>query len=88
MTAVGYVTFGQRYRHEGHPVDRRAHPDGWFEYTAPAFQDAAAAARRHLLADDDPVARLGGTDVYSRAEIEEYAAGLAARRAARTKETQ
>ena len=52
MTAVGYVTFGQRYRHDGHPVDRRAHPDGWFEYTAPTFQDASAAARRHLLADD------------------------------------
>lgn len=42
----------------------------------------------HVRRGIDPVARLGGTDVYARAEIEEYAAGLAARRAARTKETQ
>lgn len=26
-----FVTFGQQYRHEPHPVLRSAHPDGWFE---------------------------------------------------------
>ena len=52
MTATCYVTFGQQYRHAEHPVCVRAHPDGWFEYTAPTFQDASTAASRHLLADD------------------------------------
>ena len=52
MTAVGYVTFGQRYRHETHPVDDRAHPDGWFEYQADTCADASDAARRNLLGDD------------------------------------
>ena len=31
MTTI-YVTFGQRYRYETHPVDERANPDGWFEF--------------------------------------------------------
>ena len=30
MTATCYVTFGQKYRNETHPLDDRAHPDGWF----------------------------------------------------------
>ena len=47
-----YVTVGQRYRHETHPVDERAHPDGWFEYQAHPGADASDAARRHLLGDD------------------------------------
>ena len=45
-----YVTFGQRYRHEVHPVDERAHPDGWFEYHG--SYPVGEAARRHLLGDD------------------------------------
>ena len=45
-----YVTFGQRYRHEVHPVDERAHPDGWFEYHGSYL--VGEAARRHLLGDD------------------------------------
>ena len=52
MTATCYITFGQKYRNETHPVDDRAHPDGWFEYQAPPWADAYAAARRHLLGDD------------------------------------
>ena len=52
MTATCYITFGQKYRNETHPVDDRAHPDGWFEYQAPPWADASAAARRHLLGDD------------------------------------
>ena len=52
MTATCYVTFGQKYRNETHPVDDRAHPDGWFEYQAPQWDDASAAARRRLLGDD------------------------------------
>ena len=52
MTATCYVTFGQRYRYETHPVDDRAHPDGWFEYQAPLRAEASYAAVRHLLGDD------------------------------------
>ena len=52
MTATSYVTFGQRYNRERHPVDERAHPDGWFEYTADTWREASAAARRHLAGDD------------------------------------
>ena len=53
MTATCYVTFGQKYRHEVHPIDRRAHPDGWFEYDAPTWEEASAAARRHLLVEGE-----------------------------------
>ena len=52
MTATCYITFGQKYRNETHPVDDRAHPDGWFEYQAHPGADASDAARRHLLGDD------------------------------------
>ena len=52
MTATCYITFGQKCRNETHPVDDRAHPDGWFEYQAPPGADASDAARRHLLGDD------------------------------------
>lgn len=43
-----YVTFGQRYRHEKHPCDRRAHPDGWFEFRADTYDQARAAASAYL----------------------------------------
>ena len=49
MTATCYVTFGQKYRNETHPVDDRAHPDGWFEFRADTWVDASDAARRHML---------------------------------------
>ena len=52
MTATCYITFGQKYRNETHPVDDRAHPDGWFEYQAPQWAEASYAAVRHLLGDD------------------------------------
>ena len=52
MTPTCYITFGQKYRNETHPVDDRAHPDGWFEYQAGTWVDASDAARRHLLAGD------------------------------------
>ena len=48
MTTI-YVTFGQKYARETHPVDGRAHPDGWFEYVADTYAEASVAARRHLL---------------------------------------
>lgn len=51
MTATCYITFGQKYRNETHPVDDRAHPDGWFEYQADTWADASNAAR-NLLGDD------------------------------------
>lgn len=49
---ICYITFGQKYAREAHPVDGRAHPDGWFEYVADTYAEASAAARRHLLAGD------------------------------------
>ena len=52
MTATCYITFGQKYRNETHPVDDRAHPDGWFEFRADTWVDASDAARRHLLAGE------------------------------------
>ena len=52
MTATCYVTFGQLYRYETHPVDDRAHPDGWFEFRADTWGEASGAAGRHLLGDD------------------------------------
>ena len=51
MTATCYITFGQKYRNETHPVDDRAHPDGWFEFRADTWVDASNAART-LLGDD------------------------------------
>ena len=51
MTATCYITFGQKYRNETHPVDDRAHPDGWFEFRADTWVDASNAAR-NLLGDD------------------------------------
>lgn len=53
MTSTCYVTFGQQYRHAEHPVDGRAHPDGWFEYDAPTWEEASSAARRHLLVEGE-----------------------------------
>ena len=52
MTATCYITFGQKYRNETHPVDDRAHPDGWFEFRADTWADASDAARRHMLAGE------------------------------------
>ena len=52
MTATCYVTFGQPYSHAEHPVDVRAHPDGWFEYVGDSWVEASAAARRHLAVGD------------------------------------
>ena len=52
MTATCYITFGQKYRNETHPVDDRAQPDGWFEFRADTWVDASDAARRNLLGDD------------------------------------
>ena len=51
MTPTCYITFGQKYRNETHPVDDRAHPDGWFEFRADTWVDASNAAR-NLLGDD------------------------------------
>ena len=34
-----YVTFGQKYRTEPHPIDERAHPDGWFEFVAETYDE-------------------------------------------------
>ena len=52
MTVTCYITFGQKYRYRVHPVDERAHPDGWFEYTSDTWREASVAARRHLTGDD------------------------------------
>ena len=39
------VTFGQRYRNERHPYDRRITPDGWVELTAPSMKEARFIVR-------------------------------------------
>lgn len=45
-----FVTFGQKYDgHVLHPLDARAHRDGWFEFDAETLVWAEALARRHLL---------------------------------------
>ena len=48
-----YITFGQRYAYEDHPVDERAHPDGWFEFVAPTYGEAVAGAQSYLMGVDD-----------------------------------
>ena len=47
-----YITFGQRYREETHPVDERAHPDGWFEFRGDTYYGALLAARDYFMAGD------------------------------------
>ena len=46
------VTFGQQYRNKVHPVDARAHPDGWFEFEAEVPTKALTAAQQYLMGDD------------------------------------
>ena len=41
-----YVTFGQQYRHEGHPFDRKIHPDGYLKFEAVDY-----AAAREIITD-------------------------------------
>lgn len=48
MSATCYVTFGQRYSREVHPIDERVHPDGWFEFAGCSFSEADDAARRYF----------------------------------------
>ena len=55
MSATCCITFGQRYAREPHPVDSRAHPDGWFEYTGPTYYDAVMGAHKHLMHDGVPL---------------------------------
>lgn len=52
MTATCYITFGQKYRWEIHPVNGNAHPDGWFEFTAPTYGQALRLAQRYLMGAD------------------------------------
>ena len=47
-----YITFGQKYGRETHPVDGRAHPDGWFEFEADTYAEALAAAQAYLMGSD------------------------------------
>ncbi len=37
-----YVTFGQQYPREPHPVLEVAHRDGWVEIEAPTWEEARA----------------------------------------------
>lgn len=37
-----YVTFGQQYRHEGHPFSRKIHPDGYLKIEAVDYATARA----------------------------------------------
>lgn len=46
-----YITFGQKYAHDVHPLDDRAHPNGWFEYAAPTYREALHHAQHHLMGD-------------------------------------
>jgi hypothetical protein len=39
-----YVTFGQRYRHDPHPLFPRAHPDGWVAIEAGSWERARDVA--------------------------------------------
>lgn len=52
LTATCYITFGQKYRWEIHPVNGNAHPDGWFEFTAPTYGQALRLAQRYLMGAD------------------------------------
>ena len=81
MTEVCYVTFGQKYRHEVHPVDDRAHPDGWFEYSADTWREASEAARRHLMGDDGfgQMVPLFAFDYQERPDEDFYPRGCLAR---------
>ena len=56
MSATCYVTFGQRYSREVHPVDERVHPDGWFEFVGRTFSEADDAARRYFYDAREKVA--------------------------------
>ena len=47
-----YITFGQKYGREAHPVDGRAHPGGWFEFEADTYAEALAAAQAYFMGDD------------------------------------
>ena len=47
-----YITFGQKYGREAHPVDGRAHPGGWFEFEADTYGEALIAAQAYLMGDD------------------------------------
>ena len=47
-----YITFGQKYGREAHPVDDRAHPDGWFEFEADTYAEALIAAQAYLMGSD------------------------------------
>jgi hypothetical protein len=43
-----YVTFGQKYRREEHPLWPLAHPDGWLEVEAPSEKDARLLLHKAL----------------------------------------
>jgi len=43
-----YVTFGQRYRIEPHPILSNAHPDGWVEVESDSEADARRLTFHHL----------------------------------------
>ena len=58
MMATCYITFGQRYHRETHPVDDRAHPNGWFEFQADTYAEAVAAAQTYFMGDDGYGSRL------------------------------
>jgi hypothetical protein len=43
-----FVTFGQQYAQEQHPVIKTAHPDGWLVVEADSLEAARAAVVRDL----------------------------------------
>jgi hypothetical protein len=43
-----YLTFGQRYLRESHPLFPAAHPDGWIQIEAPTYAAARSLAAQHL----------------------------------------
>lgn len=57
-----FVTFGNLYRHEAHPVLPGAHPDGWLELRGMTYADALQTALR--LTDG------GYSSIYEEAEFE------------------
>lgn len=61
-----YVTFGQRYAREAHPVDERAHPDGWFEFEGDmSVFELERAIWRHLTPPGRRIAELAFTYVMA-----------------------
>lgn len=74
-----YVTFGQKYRTEPHPIDERAHPDGWFEFVAETYDEAERMAYKYFLDEKLGLAAFAFTYSADTHEPHWYSQGCLAR---------